>query len=200
MQKPALLPRGVSVLGRITPEFSQILTAEALEFLGKLHRQFEHRRQELLARRAERQKQFDAGGLPDFLPETKKVRESEWRGGPQPADMLDRRVEITGPTDRKMVINALNSGASTFMADFEDANCPTWHNMLDGQLNLRDAVRRTISFEQKGKKYRLHDKTAVLLPRPRGWPLDERHLLVDGQPISGALFDFGVFFFHNAKE
>src|SRR2546421_9200286 len=199
MQKSARLPLGVSVLGRITPEFTQTLTAEALEFLGTLHRQFEPRRQELLARRAERQKQFDAGGLPDFLPETKKVRESEWRVAPQPADMLDRRVEITGPTDRKMVINALNSGASTFMADFEDANCPTWHNMLDGQLNLRDAVRRTISFEQGSKHYQLHEKTAVLIVRPRGWHLDEKHVSVDGKPLSGALFDFALYFFHNAK-
>src|SRR5512138_2287781 len=114
--------------------------------------------------------------------------------------MLDRRVEITGPTDRKMVINALNSGASTFMADFEDANCPTWHNMVDGQLNLRDAVRRTISLEQSGKHYELKDRTAVLIPRPRGWHLDEKHLRVDGEAVAGAFFDFGLFFFHNAKE
>src|ERR1041385_8569757 len=139
----------VTVTGRITAGFSQILTAEALEFIARLHRRFEPRRQELLARRAARQKEFDAGRLPDFLPETRAVRESDWKIATQPEDMLDRRVEITGPTDRKMVINALNSGASTFMADFEDANCPTWHNMIDGQLNLRDAVRRTISFEQK---------------------------------------------------
>src|SRR5258706_14257593 len=178
------LPQGVSVSGPMTPEFSQILTPEALGFIAKLHRQFEARRQELLAHRAERQKQFDAGVLPDFLPETRKIRESGWTISPQPADMLDRRVEITGPTDRKMWINALNCGASTFMADFEDANCPPWDSMVDGQRNLRDAVRRTITLEQNGKQYRLNDKTAVLIPRPRGWHLDEKHLLVDGKPIA----------------
>src|SRR6266850_289161 len=190
----------ITVSGRVTAEFAQILTAEALDFIAKLHRQFEPRREELLARRAARQKDFDAGKLPDFLPETRQVRENEWRIAAQPKDMLDRRVEITGPTDRKMVINALNSGASTFMADFEDANCPTWHNMIDGQINLRDAVRRSISFEQGGKQYRLNDQTAVLIPRPRGWHLDEKHVTVDGKPVSGSLFDFGLFFFHNAKE
>ena len=154
----------------------------------------------MLARRAARQKEFDRGALPDFLPDTREIREQEWRVAPQPKDLLDRRVELTGPTDRKMVINALNSGASTFMADFEDANCPTWHNMVEGQINLRDAVRRTISFEQSGKRYRLQDRTAVLIPRPRGWHLDEKHLHVDGKAVSGALFDFGLFFFHNAKE
>ena len=154
----------------------------------------------MLARRAARQKEFDRGALPDFLPDTREIREQEWRVAPQPKDLLDRRVELTGPTDRKMVINALNSGASTFMADFEDANCPTWHNMVEGQINLRDAVRRTISFEQSGKRYRLQDRTAVLIPRPRGWHLDEKHLHVDGKAVSGALFDFGLFFFHNAKQ
>jgi malate synthase len=191
---------GIQVLGKITPEFSQILTPEALAFVAKLHRQFEARRQELLARRAARQKEFDAGKLPDFLAETKKIRDAEWQIAPQPTDMLDRRVEITGPTDRKMVINALNCGASTFMADFEDANCPTWFNMIDGQINLRDAVRRTITLEQGGKSYKLNDKTAVLLPRPRGWHLDEKHVTVDGRPVSGGIFDFALYFFHNAKE
>jgi malate synthase len=190
----------LTILGRITGEFSQILTSEALEFLAKLHRRFEPRRQELLARRAARQKEFDAGALPDFFAETKRIRESEWQVATQPADLLDRRVEITGPTDRKMVINALNSGASTFMADFEDANCPTWHNMVDGQINLRDAVRRTISLQQNGKRYQLDERTAVLIPRPRGWHLDEKHVLVDGSPVSGALFDFALYFFHNAVE
>src|SRR6266404_9169027 len=193
-------PRDIAVSGRVTAEFAQILSAEALDFVAALHRQFEPRRQELLARRAGRQKEFDTGRLPDFLPETRQVREAEWKVAAQPKDMLDRRVEITGPTDRKMVINALNSGASTFMADFEDANCPTWHNMVDGQINLRDAVRRTISFEQSGKRYRLQDRTAVLIPRPRGWHLDEKHLHVDGKAISGALIDFGLFLFHNAKQ
>src|SRR5215468_1784821 len=173
MHRSTPLPQGVSISGKITPEFSQILTPEALAFVAKLHRQFEPRRQELLARRAARQKEFDAGKLPDFLPETRSIREGEWRVAAQPKDMLDRRVEITGPTDRKMVINALNSGASTFMADFEDANCPTWFNMIDGQLNLRDAVRRTITLEQGAKRYQLNDETAVVLPRPRGWHLDE---------------------------
>ncbi len=194
------IPAGVSISARITPEFAQVLTLEALAFIAKLHRQFEARRQELLARRAARQKQFDAGAWPDFLPETTNIRESEWKVGPQPKDLLDRRVEITGPTDRKMVINALNSGASTFMADFEDANCPTWQNMIEGQLNLRDAVRRTINFEQAGKQYRLNERTAVLIPRPRGWHLDERHVTIDGTPVSGSLFDFALYFFHNAKE
>jgi len=193
-------PSGVTIHGRITPEYAQILTADAVAFVAKLHRTFEARRQELLAARAARQKTFDAGQLPDFLPETTKVRESEWKIADQPRDMLDRRVEITGPTDRKMVINALNSGASTFMADFEDANCPTWANMIEGQLNLRDAVRRAITFEQGGKRYALNDKTAVLIPRPRGWHLDEKHVTIDGKPVSGGIFDFALYFFHNAKE
>src|SRR5262245_35531108 len=194
------LPQGVSIPGPISKEFAQILSPEALTFLAKLHRQFESRRQELLARRAARQKEFDRGAKPDFLKETQHVRDADWVIAHQPNDLLDRRVEITGPTDRKMVINALNCGASTFMADFEDANCPTWHNMLDGQLNLRDAVRRTISFEQNGKQYRLNEKTAVLIPRPRGWHLDEKHVTIDGKPVSGGIFDFALFFFHNAKE
>ncbi|HXL75511.1 MAG TPA: malate synthase A [Burkholderiales bacterium] len=200
MQRAAPRSRDISVLGRVSAEFAEILTEEALDFVAALHRRFDPRRQDLLARRAARQKEFDRGKLPDFLPDTQKTRAQEWRVAPQPKDLLDRRVELTGPTDRKMVINALNSGASTFMADFEDANCPTWRNMVDGQINLRDAVRRTISFEQSGKRYRLQDRTAVLIPRPRGWHLDEKHLHVDGKAISGALFDFGLFLFHNAKE
>jgi malate synthase len=184
----------------MTPEFAQILTPEALAFIAALHRQFEARRRELLAHRAARQKEFDAGKLPDFLPETRGIRESSWTISPQPKDMLDRRVEITGPTDRKMVINALNCGASTFMADFEDANCPTWFNMIDGQVNLRDAVRRTISFSQGDKRYALNDQTAVIIPRPRGWHLVEKHVTVDGAPVSGGLFDFALLFFHNARE
>jgi len=200
MQRAAPRSRDISVLGRVSAEFAEILTEEALDFIAALHRRFDPQRRDLLARRAARQKEFDRGKLPDFLPDTQKTREQEWRVAPQPKDLLDRRVELTGPTDRKMVINALNSGASTFMADFEDANCPTWHNMVDGQINLRDAVRRTISFEQSGKRYRLQDRTAVLIPRPRGWHLDEKHLQVDGKAVSGALFDFGLFLFHNAKE
>src|SRR2546423_7813926 len=148
--------RDIAVTGRVTAEFAQILSPEALEFVAKLHRRFDRRRQELLARRAARQKEFDAGKLPDFLAETRDIRERDWRIAAQPKDLLDRRVEITGPTDRKMVINALNSGASTFMADFEDANAPTWHNMADGQVNLRDAVRPTITFQQGGQHYRLN--------------------------------------------
>src|SRR5438874_10729917 len=200
MPIPAAKAHDVAVTGRVMAEFAPILTQPALAFIAKLHRQFEPRRQELLARRAARQREFDAGKRPDFLPDTASVRQGEWRIAAQPQDLLDRRVEITGPTDRKMVINALNSGASTFMADFEDANCPTWHNMVDGQVNLRDAVRRAISFEQGTKRYELNDKTAVLIPRPRGWHLDEKHVLVDGTPVSGGIFDFALFFFHNAKE
>ncbi len=200
MHMSSPFPQGVSISGRITPEFAQILTPEALALVANLHRRFDARRQELLARRAQRQERFDAGALPDFLPETKTIRDSDWQVAPQPADMLDRRVEITGPTDRKMVINALNCGASTFMADFEDANCPTWFNMIDGQINIRDAVRRTISLEQNGKQYRLNDKTAVLIPRPRGWHLDEKHVSVDGRPVAGGIFDFALLAFHNAKE
>jgi malate synthase len=200
MQRAAPRSQDIRVLGRVSAEFAEILTPKALDFIADLHRQFEPQRQDLLARRAARQKEFDRGKLPDFLTETKKIREQEWRVAPQPKDLLDRRVELTGPTDRKMVINALNSGASTFMADFEDANCPTWHNMVEGQINLRDAVRRTISFEQGGKRYRLKDKTAVVIPRPRGWHLDEKHVHVDGKAVSGALFDFGLFLFHNAKQ
>src|SRR6266852_2586960 len=200
MQSVVPRSRDISLLGRVSAEFAEILTEKALDFIADLHRRFDPRRQDLLARRAARQKEFDRGKLPDFLPDARKTRQQEWRVAPQPKALLDRRVELTGPTDRKMVINALNSGASTFMADFEDANCPTWHNMIDGQVNLRDAVRRTISFEQSGKRYRLNEKPAVLIPRPRGWHLDEKHVRVDGKPVSGSLFDFALFFFHNAKE
>ena len=200
MNRPDQFPEGVSVSGPVSSAFAEILTPEALALVARLHRKFESRRQELLARRAARQREFDAGKLPDFLAETKAIRESDWQIAPQPADMLDRRVEITGPTDRKMVINALNCGASTFMADFEDANCPTWFNMIDGQVNLRDAVRRSISFEQGDKSYSLDERTAVLIPRPRGWHLDEKHVRVDGRAVSGGLFDFALYFLHNAKE
>ena len=194
------LPEGVSISGPMNAEYAQILSPEALGFVAKLHRRFDARRQELLAARAARQKEFDAGRLPDFLAATQAIRDADWRIAAQPRDLLDRRVEITGPTDRKMVINALNCGAATFMADFEDANCPTWHNMVDGQINLRDAVRRSIALQQGGKTYRLNERTAVLIPRPRGWHLDEKHLSVDGRPVSGAIFDFALYFFHNAKE
>lgn len=196
----AKLPPGMEILAPVSPEYASILTPEALAFVAKLHRAFESRRRGVLARRAVRQQEFDAGKLPGFPPETAEVRSSEWTIAPQPKDLLDRRVEITGPTDRKMVINALNSGASTFMADFEDANCPTWANMIEGQVNLRDAVRGTIGFEQGGRKYRLNERTAVLIPRPRGWHLDEKHVLVDGQPVSAGIFDFVLYFFHNSRE
>jgi malate synthase len=177
-----------------------ILTDEAMSFLTKLANNFEDRRQELLEKRACRQQEIDAGRMPDFLPETASVRQQDWRVAPIPPDLLDRRVEITGPVDRKMIINALNSGASVFMADFEDSNSPTWQNNLDGQINLRDAVNGTISYvSPEGKTYELAPSIATLMVRPRGWHLDERHFLVSGKPISGGLFDFGLFFFHNAK-
>ncbi len=194
------LPAGMRIDAPVSPEYSRVLTTEALAFVAKLSRAFESRRRELLAARVARQKEFDAGRMPDFLEETSRIRESEWTIAAQPAELLDRRVEITGPTDRKMVINALNCGASTFMADLEDANCPTWDNMVSGQANLMDAVRRTIAFEQSGRQYRLNEKTAVLIPRPRGWHLEEKHVILDGSPVSGALFDFGLNFFHNAAE
>ncbi|MDI3341299.1 MAG: malate synthase A [Sphaerobacter sp.] len=195
------MPSGLRVTGPLTPEYEEILTPAALAFIERLHREFQPRRAELLRRRAERQAAILAGGSLDFLPETREVRESEWSVAPAPPDLNDRRVEITGPTERKMVINALNSGAKVFMADFEDANVPTWDNMLQGQRNLRDAVRRTIAFEgPDGRRYALKDETATLVVRPRGWHLAERHVEVDGEPVSGSLFDFGLYFFHNAAE
>lgn len=191
---------GVEILDAITPAYEQILTPEAVAFLAELARRFETTRQERLAARVEAQADLDAGKLPDFPKETADIRAKEWTVAPIPTDLLDRRVEITGPVERKMVINALNSGANMFMADFEDSNSPTWSNNLDGQINLRDAVRGTIGFTSpEGKKYALNPKTAVLLVRPRGWHLVERHFTVDGQPMSGSLFDFGLYFFHNAK-
>jgi len=195
------LPEGIALHGPMPAEYPSILTPQALTFIAKLARKFEARRQELMAQRAQRQREFDAGNLPDFLPETSSIRESEWTVGPIPADLQNRRVEITGPTDRKMVINALNCGANVFMADFEDSNAPTWSNMIEGQINLRDAIRRSITFQSpEGKQYRLNAQTATLLVRPRGWHLMEHHLQVDGAPVSGALFDFALYVFHNAKE
>ncbi|MBI2824187.1 MAG: malate synthase A [Planctomycetia bacterium] len=177
----------------------EILTPAALDFVARLHRRFNHRRRELLARRQQVQARLDAGQLPDFLPETRGIRESNWRVVDVPPDLLDRRVEITGPVDRKMVINALNSGAKMYMADFEDSHAPTWAATLAGQQNLREAVRGTIHLTTpEGKEYRLNRQTATLLVRPRGWHLVEKHLLVDGQPVSASLFDFGLFAFHNA--
>lgn len=202
MTTPSRSFPGVEISAPTHAEQERVLTPEALQFIVGLQRRFNSRRLELLAARAERQKRLDAGERPDFLKETAKIRESEWTVASIPADLQDRRVEITGPVDRKMIINALNSGAKVFMADFEDSNTPTWPNQIEGQSNLVDAVRRTITFSDptSGKSYKLNQQTAVLLVRPRGWHLDERHLLVDGQPMSGALFDFGLYFFHNAKE
>jgi malate synthase len=180
---------------------TQILTPDASAFLTKLARQFEARRQELLARRRARQEDIDRGQMPDFLPETADIRQRQWTVAPIPKDLLDRRVEITGPVDRKMIINALNSGASVFMADFEDSNSPTWQNNIEGQLNLREAVNGTIRYTSpEGKRYELAPAVAKLMVRPRGWHLNERHFLVDGHPISGSLFDFGLYFFHNARR
>jgi malate synthase A len=182
------------------PGQDSILSKDALAFVADLVRTFRPRVNELLAKRAERQKDFDAGRAPEFLSETAQVRAGDWRCAPVPDVIADRRIEITGPVDRKMIINALNSGASVFMADFEDATTPTWHNLVDGQKNLFDAVRRTITFQQGDKSYKLNDKTAVLFVRPRGWHLPEKHILVDGEVATGGLVDFGLFFFHNAKE
>lgn len=192
----------IEIRGAITPPFDKILTSDAIEFVAALERKFGTERQRILAKRAIAQAKLDAGWRPSFPAETKAIRESDWTVAPLPKDLLDRRVEITGPTDRKMVINALNSGANVFMADFEDANTPSWENLIDGQINLYDAVRRAITFEDPTthRHYELKPKTAVLLVRPRGWHLPEAHMLVDGLPIAGAFFDFGLYFFHNAKE
>ena len=192
---------GISIKAAVPPRTEEILTTDALLFLAELQRRFNPRRKELLARRRARQAEIDVGALPDFLPQTKSVRESDWVVAPIPPDLLDRRVEITGPVDRKMIINALNSGARVFMADFEDSNSPTWSNNVLGQINLRDAVQGDIAYTSpEGKRYALNQRTAVLFVRPRGWHLDEAHALLDGEPISGSLFDFALFFFHNAKQ
>jgi malate synthase len=192
---------GLEIRGPITPQYSEILTPEACAFLAGIFAAFEGRRQELLLARTVRQAELDTGVLPDFLPSTKSIREGAWKVAQAPGDLLDRRTEITGPVDRKMVINALNSGAKVFMADFEDATSPTWENLLDGHVNLRDAVRRSIAFTSpEGKAYKLNPTTATLLVRPRGWHLPEKHVFLDGKPVSGSLFDFGLYFFHNARE
>jgi malate synthase len=189
----------IDIRGPVTDAYREILTAEATRFLGDLHRRFDDRRRELLARRSARYEEILAGRMPDFLPETKAVREADWTVAPIPADLQDRRVEITGPVDRKMIINALNSGANVFMADFEDSNSPTWTNNLDGQVNLRDwAIGRLSYTSPEGKRYTLNEKVATMLVRPRGWHLVEKHVWVDDRPISASLFDFGLFFFHNA--
>lgn len=195
--------RSVLIRGKIKPEYTDILTPSAQAFLAILHRNFEARRCELLEKRASRQRELDAGILPDFLPHTEAIRANPtWQGATPAPGLVDRRVEITGPVDRKMVINALNSNATQFMADFEDSSSPTWENLMDGHINLRDALLRKITFDAPtGKRYSLtKNPPAVLLVRPRGWHLDEAHFLVDGKPISASLFDFGLYFFHNARQ
>ncbi|MEO0330786.1 MAG: malate synthase A [Bacteroidota bacterium] len=191
----------MTITADVTEAYAEILTPEATEFLMQLHQRFDAERQSLLAKREERQAALDAGKSPDFLPETKNIRESDWTVAKLPEDLLDRRVEITGPVDRKMIINALNSGANMFMADLEDSNSPSWQNIIEGQINLRDAIRRTISFTnpKNGKEYSLNDEVATLLVRPRGWHLLEKNILVNGESMSGSLVDFGLYFFHNAK-
>jgi malate synthase len=201
---PAGAPRvsGVAIKGKLGPRYREILSPPALRFLADLHREFEGARERLLAARAEQQERYDAGELPDFRAETWETRQDPtWRVNTIPPDLQDRRVEITGPVDRKMIINALNSGANVYMADFEDANSPTWANNVEGQINLKDRWAGTLDFTEPEtrKAYTLSDKPAVLIVRPRGWHLTEDHLTVDGEPISGALFDFGLYFFHNAQ-
>jgi malate synthase len=192
---------GVTITARRVPRSQEILTPAALAFLAELHREFDVKRLTLLQARRDRQSRFDTGELPDFLPDTKHIREGDWKVAPIPSDLIDRRVEITGPVDRKMIVNALNSGATDYMADFEDANSPTWENNIAGQLNLKDLWAGRIAFTdpQTRKRYAVGPNPAVMIVRPRGWHLPEAHLLVDGAPMSGALFDFGLFFFHNAK-
>src|SRR6266568_3398119 len=191
----------VQLKGAVEGRAGEVLTTEALVFVARLQREFAGRRQDLLRLREERQRRLDAGETPQFLVTTSSVRDSEWQVAKAPDDMQDRRVEITGPTDRKMLINALNSGARIFMADFEDANSPTWSNLVEGQVNLTDAIERRINFTSpEGKEYKLNEKVATLLVRPRGWHLDERHVLVGGRPVSGSLFDFGLYLFHNATR
>ena len=194
------LPAGMEIKAPLHAGFDTVLTDEALALVATLHRQFEPRRKELLARRVERTKRLDAGERPDFLAETRKVRDGDWKVAPVPADLQCRRVEITGPVERKMIINALNSGADAYMTDFEDSNTPNWTNQIQGQINVRDAIRRTITLQQGEKTYKLNDKVATLVVRPRGWHLDEKHVTVDGQRVSGGIFDFALFMVHNAKE
>src|SRR5690242_2217894 len=191
----------VEIKGKVEGRAGEVLTPDALSVLARMQREFGDRRQELLRQRDERQALLDAGEMPQFLTSTAGIRDAEWTVAKAPRDLQDRRVEITGPTDRKMLINALNSGARVFMADFEDANSPTWSNLVEGQVNLIDAIERRIDFTSpEGKDYKLNEKVATLLVRPRGWHLDERHVLVDGKPMSGSLFDFGLYFFHNARR
>jgi malate synthase len=195
------LPDGVEVLAPVSKRQAEVLTPDALSFVATLQRQLGSGRERILSARAQRWERLRAGDQLDFLAETAEVREGDWQVAPAPADLANRRVEITGPTEAKMLINALNSGARVFMADFEDANSPYWDNMVDGQANLTEAIERTIEFTSpEGKEYRLADEVATLVVRPRGWHLTERHLLIDGQPVSASLFDFGLYFFHNARR
>ena len=201
MSTPAAnLSNDIQILAKITPEYAQILTAEALAFVAKLHRTFEPRRQQLLKARVARTSRLDAGERPDFLPETKAIREGDWKIASLPRALECRRVEITGPVEAKMIINAFNSGADSYMTDFEDSNSPVWENQIQGQINLHKAIRRTLTFGKAGKTYKLNDNVATLQVRPRGWHLEEKHVLIDGKRVSGGIFDFGLFFFHNAKE
>jgi len=190
----------VEIAGMMAPGFDAILTDEASSFVADLVREFRPRVRQLMAAREERQARIDGGEMPDFLEETRSIRERDWRVVEAPGDLRDRRVEITGPTDRKMIINALNSGARVFMADCEDSLSPTWHNVIDGQINLRDAVARRITLDVNDRHYRLNDEIATLVVRPRGWHLEEKHILVDGEPATAALVDFGLYLFHNAAE
>jgi len=190
---------GLAISGSSKPTFAEILTEPALQFIKALHENFNAQRLELLGKRKVTQQLIDKGIFPDFIPETKHIREGDWKVAELPADLLDRRVEITGPVNRKMVINALNSGAKIFMADFEDSNAPSWENNLNGQVNLRDAINKTITFynEAKDKSYSLNDEVATLMVRPRGWHLEEKHIRINGDKVSGGLLDFGLYFFHN---
>ncbi|MDR5805453.1 malate synthase A [Caballeronia sp. LZ001] len=197
---PLSLPEGMRIAAEIKPGFETVLTPEALALVASLHRRFEPRRRELLAARIDRTRRLDAGERPDFLASTESIRAGDWKVAPLPKDLQCRRVEITGPVERKMIINALNSGADSYMTDFEDSNAPSWDNQITGQLNLMEAVRRTISLEQNGKSYKLNDQVATLIVRPRGWHLDEKHVTVDGERVSGGIFDFALFLYHNAKE
>ena len=194
-------PAGVNITGTVSPEFAEILTHDALALIATLHRATNAKRKELLQKREERQHAFEAGERPNFLPETAAIRnDPTWTVAPVPSDLQDRRVEITGPTDRKMVVNALNSGAKVYMSDFEDSNTPTWENLIQGQINLRDANRRQVDFvSPEGKSYSLKDQIATLLVRPRGWHLEEKHVLVDDEPVAGGIVDFALYFFHNAR-
>lgn len=190
----------LQVKGSMKNEFEEILTPDALQFVGKLVQNFSETRENLLKKRVERQQEIDSGKLPDFLPETEEIRNSSWTVAPVPEDLQDRRVEITGPVDRKMMINAFNSGAKLFMADLEDSHSPTWEGTIQGQVNLRDAANQTIRFESpEGKEYQLNARIATLIVRPRGWHLIEKNVLAEGKPISASLFDFGLHFYHNAK-